>query len=900
MALHFRTFAAAALLAVLSLCLLPLTSGQSTVPAPVITSLSGCPISAQDGVTLLCVLPFTLTVAGSGFNGADVVNISDVACLFVSISVDLSQLTCQFLNSLPAVRLGLGVDLPVAVLDAANHLQSNVLSNIQLVPVQPVILSAISGCTGSGSATNGCDLSSAVVTLSGSGFVQDTQLWYLVLGDSSGSLLITASLGASGPSNNWLTINSDGIVFSLRYIQLTYGIVASTINSTTGTMGLCLTRGNTASNCLALSYTYSAPNVSLPVVQPISGFSVNSSLLISSVTGCPTSHSNGSSSGCSFIAITSLTITGSSDWSAYQRLYVTVGNRRCTGPNLAAGSPNVLTCSIPSEYAAVTYGTWLPVIVRDLIAQQESPAAYLVQFAPPISPTLTSVTGCLGDSLTSSLSTIGCNKTSVLTLLGADFVSGGRTWLLSSAVVGSTSLTTFVATHVDDNTITIPVSALLSIFRLTGLSTVLTLYLFLNNVNQFMGPVIVTIPTPPLAVTSLSGCRGMPGALTQSVNLTLAGCNPGASILTITGVSFSSTVTVTVGDQPCALQMVTATAIQCTLPTVTGVQAGFAYDLFVSDTLGNATVTGAIIYTTNPTIIAITSPFCPPDFAPPTNAPVALYCSAYSQLTLVGVYFQDLSTLQVNITASNLQPLVCDNLAYLTSTELTCTLPAASILFAQSGPHGLTVWENATFPSNTFRSYLYTAPNNQPNIASIQGCATVNTATRVVSGCAAGDRITVVGSDFVAFSGNAQVQLWADGEIFVCSAPRVLSSTQLTCSLPYLPALTVGSAVPIRIANLNGRQSNWLVAINYNVDSSEQSNSQSASSDARFIVTLSVLLPIIAILIALLVAAAIMIRHTSTHSKPQGSNEQQNNRWLRQSDFKEDSRVQMSDVHLDN
>ena len=597
-----------------------------------------------------------------------------------------------------------------------------------------------------------------------------------------------------------------------------------------------------------------------------------------------------------------LTLTGVSDNSfpVLSRLYVTIGNVRCTNLNpISNGNTTVLVCNSINEYTALVTGAWLPVVIYDLISLQQSEPAYLVSFTSPSLLAIASVTGCAGDSTTPSLRTGGCDIAGTITLNGSNFVAadGSSPWRLSVGIANSFAPNLPINTYiVDANTVQLPLSLVWTLISsyVTTPSTDVTLYVL--HGTQVAGPVVVTIPTPPITVRALTGC-GTTGA---GLNLTLSGCSPGVSQITIRGTSFSSAILVTVGGQPCTLTSSTATSVVCVVPVPLAAVKDAVYDLFIRNFAGNVTLPAAISYTTNPTIVSVTSPFCPPDFAYPyTNAPIPLYCSAYAQLTLVGVYFQDLSTLTVNITAGySDQALTCGNLTYESSTDLTCTLPAPpSRSFAQS-IHGITAWENATFASNTFRAYLYTVPEVQPNIVAIQGCSSVDSRTRVVSGCRVGDVISVVGSGFVSIGSNTQVQLWADGEVFLCAAPRLLNSSLITCMLPYMPAMAVDTVIPVRIANMNGQQSNWLVAVNYNAATAD---STSAANDSRFIITLAVLLPVVTVLIVLLIISLIT-RKSSFGGKWQ-QHEQQGSHsggWRRQSDEKEDSRLEMSGVSVDS
>ena len=231
---HSVSLLLAAWLPALLLCLLlPLASAQSlaTYP-PVLASISGCPVSAADNTTLLCTPSFTLTLVGSAFSSSDIVNISNFACTNPSVSPDYTQLTCNIQDVYPLVTGGLGVNLPVSVTDLSTGLSSNALTTLQLVPVQPVSLSSISGCVGSGASTNGCDLSSSIITVTGSGFQIDAQPWYLVIGFSADDYILT---DYSIQYVKSFIVNDQTLIFALNYTNERFGIVNGLTNAT-GTM----------------------------------------------------------------------------------------------------------------------------------------------------------------------------------------------------------------------------------------------------------------------------------------------------------------------------------------------------------------------------------------------------------------------------------------------------------------------------------------------------------------------------------------------------------------------------------------------------------------------------------------------------------------------------------------
>ena len=158
---------------------------------------------------------------------------------------------------------------------------------------------------------------------------------------------------------------------------------------------------------------------------------------------------------------------------------------------------------------------------------------------------------------------------------------------------------------------------------------------------------------------------------------------------------------------------------------------------------------------------------------------------------------------------------------FLSSEALTCDLPAPTPQSVAESARLFTlgasvqVWENETFFSNTIRALLFYNPVVDPHIDSVQGCTQSVVETRGVEGCNIGDIITIHGVNFIS-SPTTQVQVLDANEIFICSPIKILSSTAMSCILPYTPRVEVNSVLPLRVWNMNGRASNWLIGIDYN------------------------------------------------------------------------------------
>ena len=859
----------------LVLCVLCLACGSAMVAAqppsaaPIISGVSGCPMSA-DNSTLLCSLPFTLTISGSNLNANyQLLNLSNTAC-FPYGSQSSSQLSCYVQNRYTPVSVGYGAPLPISVLDLSSLLQSNTVTALQLQPLPPVTLTSISGCEGSGPSTNNCDLRSSVVTISGSGFQYDNQPWYLLV--STQSQLYTDQPGYLMPAF-YPIVGGNSIVLQLNYtLSKVWPQSAPFGRSTAGNMSVCFTHGNTLSNCLALSYYWTAPNSSQPTVQPTAGLAVNPAITVSSVTGCPAVFSNGSTANC--LGFVSLTITGSNFPLLFAGLLVAIGPVRCIHPSSSGSS---ISCYIPDEYTAVQYGQWLPVVIIDTVHQLQSPPFSLVMFNEPAHIVLSSVTGCAGDGLTGALSTSLCQLSSdVLTLTGSGFGTPG-VWQLAAQVLGSTAYRTLISLDSyigNSSSFVVPVSSAIGSLLSLATGSNLTVNFCLIHDNQLSSScasISAEVPNP--VVTSLTGCG--------SAGLNISSCNPGVSYLSLYGNYFLSPVVVTVGGENCALQSSQIQYLQCQLPIIPGFIPGLYYDVVVANSIGSFVLPAAVTFTAHPTIFSISSQFCPPDFSPPRVQPVALYCPANSTLTILGAFFSAATSLSVLITIPYVSgPLNCSNPQFQSSNVLTCTLPNPGNWVSFNPTYSVTVWENSSFPSNSIDTLLFYNPATDPHIFSVQGCQAQDPATQGVAGCQTGNQITVNGVNFVASSITTQLQIFSQGDIFLCASPRVLSSTQVTCLLPYLTTSAVDSVLPIRVANMAGRTSNWLIGINYQPLASTGSSSM---SDTKFIIAMAVLLPVI---VLLLLAVAVLYWRGAAGGKALFTSRQSS-----------DDEMQMSDVH---
>ena len=120
--------------------------GQNAVAAPIISSITGCPMSTNNS-TMICSQPFTLTIAGSNLNAASsLVDISNTFCNAYAQSS--AVITCSVPNAYTPASVGYNAPVPVSIFDMSTQLTSNTVVAFQLLSVPPITLSSISGCTG--------------------------------------------------------------------------------------------------------------------------------------------------------------------------------------------------------------------------------------------------------------------------------------------------------------------------------------------------------------------------------------------------------------------------------------------------------------------------------------------------------------------------------------------------------------------------------------------------------------------------------------------------------------------------------------------------------------------------------------------------------------------------------
>ena len=824
-----------------------ISAQPSALQAPNITGVSGCPWSTPPPTgTMACTSLFALiTITGTNFNPQSLlVNVSG-ALVNATVSPTSAVFTLSSLRLLLATQSS--TPLSLSLYDMATRLSSNSVSSIVVQTYMPLRLTSISGCVGSGAATNGCDLVSSVITITGTGFDPGSPQEFIV----QYSTWQSHSYMLWGVGRQWRFLDDRTLIFALSHVLS--AVLEPPPPTPYGNVSICVSRGAQGlSNCLALSWVLGREEY-----LPSAGVLVVNELAITSISTLSSMCTNDPAAGtvlnCQWpINTLRLAITGRLSVQNGSRAYITVGDGiGCW----TQGS--VADCVIFDGLSPIRYGALLPITVIDLIHQRQSAPFYGLLYAPPPPAiSLVSIRGCAGDASSPSLlMTSDCNAfTSVITLVGGPFVPFGagsqQPWLALLYQPSTASTISLPVSPSTSTTLLIPASLLSPPVDVGSSNYTAPTTLCLTHYTRLSSScAVLSFKGPEPVVTGLSGCIGQSTSPTS-----VSGCAAGASALTITGSYFLAPVTVTVAGQPCSLTAVQTTSLTCALPIISGYVAGVGYDLVLVNAAASLTVPGAVSFALYPTVSAITSRYCPADFtaAARGSLPPALYCLAGAQLTILGSYFRSLTSARVQLTSSLMgssgAPMVnltCADTQIVSDSAVTCWLPTPSAqqaAYAYTQPLYAAVVGNASFSSNSLPAFLYADPSSQPLISGVRGCAGQDVGSRGVVGCVAGSEITVLGANFAGpnvSSSGLQVQLYYDGDVVACATPVPLSAVSLICILPWLPIGPASAALPIRVINSLSRPSNWLPAVAYlqtipsAVSSSSSSSAGGGEPDSR-------------------------------------------------------------------
>ena len=790
-----------------------------------------------------------LTISGTGFAPSfqNVVTIGGLSC---SSNYDLgiaNVLRCDLYDGAapwPIVRAGDGYAtplLPVVVTNSITGVSSLPAFLISISVLPPVTVQSVSGCSDVGATTTACNTSTAVLTISGSGFVPDlpsvylwTPYWPLAVNSLTSRTSPSPFIFLPDTSTSVLLVANSSI--GVRGFPL----------PNTGTLSIILTHANyIADSALTIGFIPTSSNSAAPAPSALAG----NNFTISSISGCPL-LADGMTLSCT--RPFTLTIEGSVFPNGVS-LLIGIGGERCY--SVESTQPTLVLCQVQNSLTATPTNATLPVVIFDLFRNYQSPPFYGVQMAPLLPPVLTNISGCVGSGNMTSNCVLA---TDVLTITGSNFIVDGSTWMVRLGSGGATTALPAGAI-LDTRTLVLPI--------LTGFPY------SLNDLATSTGPVLLwlTHGTMMSNFLSISIAPSTPNiSMISSVTCSsltafqLTNCNPGASVVQITGTNFVRPLSLSVGGVPCYLALMDFFQVACTLPALVGYTAGAGYDLVL--TQGDyppVTLAGAISYLAVPSITTITSEKCP---CPGCVGGFALYCEQGATISLVGSFFSPSEQLTVFISPrpSVVNPTVaCLSLTVQSSALLTCQLPSLNstllALFSATW-NAVQVFDALNNVSSNVLSVGLYRPATYPVVHSVTGCAGGDsTSPWAVVGCVTGSRLTLLGANFSPLSINPAVSVYLFepnlAVTYSCLTPVIVSSTAITCVLPYL--LNDGEEVllPVRVSISNTYYSNWLPAITYSQGVSPAcACSTSAGSDGwrtAFIVTVVLLSSLVLLFVVL-------------------------------------------------
>ena len=358
----------------------------------------------------------------------------------------------------------------------------------------------------------------------------------------------------------------------------------------------------------------------------------------------------------------------------------------------------------------------------------------------------------------------------------------------------------------------------------------------------------VFVTAQPLNVTSLRGA----GYCTAVAPLTLTDCVPGEQLL-ISGQNLSQ-VTVIVGGADCIVRgtVFGSSYLPCILPALENFVPDQGYDVVLYQGSEVAvTLPAAVAFRQYPAVASITSQFCPANFAPIPSKAFNLQCDPGALLTVIGRFFSPSEQLAVLLSGSVISAAPCIDVHLLSSSALTCVLPALPRATGLS----VQVIENATSSSNKLAAWIYRDPSLDPVLYSVSGCEGLDAQTRGAVGCVTGATITLTGANFTGGSIGASVDIFdvEAGVLYSCLSINVTSSTTIQCVLPYIPLQAQdGLVLPVRVHSASGT-SNWLLAVGYLSSLTGPSTTEglvSASYRIAFFVCVSLLCAVVVVLAA--------------------------------------------------
>ena len=744
---------------------------------PVVTAVSGC--GTQQGAAAVDCYPASIiTISGAALPGSNAfATVGGVLCNIISF-VSASQLVCSVAND--ESPLPLDTLLPVVVASRSTLVSSSPVFLLSFAPFPQPTLQSVSGCSDAGLSTYGCNTSTAVLTVRGSGFAlgnDSLQKWTLIF--------TTAQYALASPLLQSTFVDSSTMILPFsNFFEGSYSRLPNT-----GNLTFALGHANRVTNTtLTVGFIPTPANSATPPNQPAS------TIIVTGVSGCAVNDGN-VTLGCYRPSI--LTIAGSGFPTA--GVLITVGPEQCT--TVWSVRYSLIACELHDDWGNTPTETLLPVVVADLFHGVQSAPFYGVLLAPLQVPVITSVSGCVG----SGLATYSCMPgVDTITLTGSGFVNDPKSW---SLIAPGISIALYDGSIQDGGNITIALAASVTAIVGSSLGSNLTAYLQHGSFYSNFITLSFAKPTVNISLIFSPSCSSLSP-------LAVVGCAAGVSVLYITGLDWYSSPQISVGGFQCRAQL-SDNSIAITLPVVVGLTPGFGYDLVVTFPDGSSfTLPAAVAFSAAPAISSITSQFCPRDYLGSN----VLNCEAGSILTILGASLNASSGLTVLLRNGYLgYTLLCGDVQVLSSSTLLCQLPAlnASVSGAAGQQLSVQMYVNATVYSNAVALVPYRSAAT-PAVYNVTGCSGFDPSSRGVVGCYTGSVITISGL-LAGFSTSApRVSLYdtETGVLYDCALAGLTAQSTVTCILPYIPHSTDEELVlPIQVTM--GKASNWLLAVGY-------------------------------------------------------------------------------------
>ena len=587
------SFSLSSLLSLLCLALLSLSacSAQSDVGSVVIYSASGC--TDVGNVTVNCSFPTLITLQTSGLGSLQYLYIvvsssqAQVSSSLASVVNDSVTFILAPQGYTPSL---VGPMLSIQLYNLLTRNTSQPLLGLSLAPIPPPVLQSISGCSGSGSATLGCQPNVTTLTLTGQGLTWLSAGYYsLWIGTAS------TSVSGGGPNDSSsVNVLSDSVallslggLYTYLLLPVHYGGSPLPLYLTLPVWNYCQqTSADTpspslhcverAADALWLSRCccVGKPSSALP-------YRVNSSVSVSFPPMPPPSVTTILAQGCNGTGLWSSTppFTQCIPFASQLLLYgsylydaqVTVGGAQC----IANSNAMSITC-------------WMPVIPDYVPGQyydvQLVNTAGAVSLAGLISfvggPVLTYMTQCVNYGIGAPRQLGGgCQPGTPVLIYGVGFYPDDSLQILFTRFGPTANFSCLQPSFINSTTLscTLPTAASSSSNVSMFLGRAVSLQVSFGSAGVLTNSISVTAldwPNPPLVSTVSGSCSASNSALA------VIGCAMG-TVLTMSGSNLNGTSVSVYSSGPivqngvslgftyfqCVLQSVSPSAISCLLPT---------------------------------------------------------------------------------------------------------------------------------------------------------------------------------------------------------------------------------------------------------------------------------------------------------------------------------------------